>query len=95
MGGRSTISHDAADFLLVRLELGGNGESNTSRSHAITSALHDSSFLVIQTSMLSLELQQRALKAASQFMESSVSASSPYSDTVMRHPSNPKAYTML
>ena len=75
-GERSTISDDD-DFLLVRLELGGNGESTTSVSYAITSALHDIGFLVIQTSMLSLELHQRALKAVSQFMELSASASSP------------------
>ena len=79
--------HDPV-FPLVNLELQSNGNPTTATSNAVTSALRDSGFLLIQTPLLPLELQQRALKAASTFLESS-------SSSVVTHPSDPKVYAML
>ena len=55
---------------------------------AVTAALRDSGFLLVKTSLLPLELQQRALKSASQFLN-------PSRDMVVSHPSDPKIYAML
>lgn len=76
------------DFPLVDLELDANNHPTVATSKAVTSALHESGFLLIKTPILPLELQQRALKAASQYLESS-------SSSVVSHPSDPKVYAML
>jgi len=76
------------DFPLVDMELDGNRNPTAATSHAVTCALRDSGFLMIKTPLLSLELQKRALNAASQFLESS-------SSKVVTHPSDPKVYAML
>lgn len=78
----------STDFPLVNLELDGNSNPTEATSRAVTSALRDSGFLVVQTPLLPLELQRRALKAASKYLASS-------SLGVTRHPSDPKVYAML
>ncbi|KAL7532055.1 hypothetical protein ACHAXR_004405, partial [Thalassiosira sp. AJA248-18] len=77
------------DFPLVTIELDDANNPTAATSNAVTSALRDTGFLMIKTPLLPLELQQRALAAASQFLEST---SSPM---VVTHPSDPKVYAML
>ena len=57
--------------------------------HAVTSALRNSGFLMIKTPFLPLELQHRALKAASKILEFKSSS------MVVTHPKDPKVYAML
>jgi len=76
------------DFPLVELELGKNNNPALATSHAVTSALRDSGFLIIKTNLLPLKLQQRALSAALSFLDSS-------SEKVITHPVDPKKYAML
>jgi len=85
----STLSSiSGKDFPLVELELGKNNNPTLATSHAVTSALRDSGFLIIKTNLLPFVLQQRALSAASSFLDSS-------SEQVVTHPVDPKKYAML
>lgn len=88
MLGSNDIIEDTVntDFPLVNLEL--DSKCNPTLANAVTSALRDSGFLMIKTPLIPLELQKRALDAASQFLASS-------SSKVVSHPSDPKVYTML
>jgi len=85
----STSSADSGkDFPLVELEFDNNNNPTQVTCQAVTSALRDSGFLIIKTSLLSLQLQQRALSAASSFLDSSC-------EQVITHPQDPKRYAML
>lgn len=85
----STNNSANIDIPLVELKLDGNHNPTAATSHAVTSALRGSGFLLINTPILPLELQKRALNAASQFLGSSSSKK------VVTHPSDPKVYAML
>ena len=76
------------DFPLVTLEVDGSGNPTEATCRKVTAALRDSGFLLIQTHLLELDLQQEALKSASQFLESN-------SPAVVTHPSDPKVYAMF
>jgi len=84
----STSPSEGKDFPLVELELDNDNNPTLATSHAVTSALRDSGFLIIKTNLLPLELQQRALSAASSFLDSSA-------EQVVTHPQDPKIYAML
>jgi len=89
--GSKTVN-DTPHFPLVHLELEDDDRNHptSATAHQVTSALRDTGFLVIQTPILPLDLQRRALKSASRFL-----ASSSNSNVVTRHPSDPKTYAML
>ncbi|KAL3760488.1 hypothetical protein ACHAWU_007807 [Discostella pseudostelligera] len=86
------------DFPLVQLQFMDSNNNNRriptkSTSHAITSALRTSGFVLIQSpTLFPWELQQRALSAARQFLESEKAL---LSNKVVSHPSDPKVYAML
>jgi isopenicillin N synthase-like dioxygenase len=57
------------------------------RCDQVVPALRDSGFLVVKSSLLPLELQQKALAASARILESS--------PKTVTHPSDPKQYAML
>lgn len=76
------------NFPLVDLKLDALHKPTGATCIAVTSALRDSGFLMIKTPLLPQKLQQRALLAALQFLDSE-------SDLVETHPDDPKLYAML
>ncbi len=61
-------------------------------SHAVTSALRSSGFLLIKTDLLPLELQRRALRASRAYMTNRRFVEG---GRVLTHPNDPKAYAMI
>lgn len=86
----TTTVDNSPDFPLINLELDEQCNPTLATSNAVTSALHESGFLMVKTPLLPMDLQKRALKAASQFLQPSSS-----SNKVVTHPSDPKVYAML
>jgi len=83
------VHHGTDNFPLVELQLDKEENNPTAATcDAVTAALRDSGFLLVKTSLLPLELQQRALKSADKFLN-------PSRDKVVSHPSDPKIYAML
>jgi len=79
------------NFPLVNLILDSKeGQFNpaVATCNSVTSALKNSGFLMMKTSLLPLDLQKRALKAAAIFLQSGSAA-------VVNHPTDPKVYSML
>ena len=58
-------------------------------AHKVTNALRDSGFLIVTAPELTLDLQQKALQAASGLLETKPSS------VVVSHPTDPKKYSML
>mmetsp|Transcript_55770 Transcript_55770/g.118634 ORF Transcript_55770/g.118634 Transcript_55770/m.118634 type:complete len:620 (-) Transcript_55770:240-2099(-) len=87
-GDAASTATGSKNFPLVNLEADGDLNPTPATSRRVVSALRDSGFLLIKTPILPLDLQRRALKAASKFLGSSLKA-------VTRHPSDPKVYAML
>ncbi|KAL7545267.1 hypothetical protein ACHAWF_008615 [Thalassiosira exigua] len=76
-------------FPLIDLELDpSDGRPTPAASQSVVSALRESGFLLVRTSLLPPDLQRRALKAASRYLESP-------SSNVVTHPVDPKRYIML
>ncbi|KAL9178383.1 hypothetical protein ACHAXT_000030 [Thalassiosira profunda] len=76
------------DFPLLNLVLDDDGNPTLDTCREVTAALRDSGFLLIQTPLLDLNLQQEVLKSTAQFLESN-------SPAVVTHPSDPKVYAMF
>ena len=58
-------------------------------AHKVTNALRDSGFLIVTAPGLTLDLQRKALQAASRILEMKSSS------IVLSHPTDPKKYSML
>lgn len=77
-------------FPLVHLDTLPDGSIPTDEvAHTVTNALRESGFLIIKAPLLTLELQRRALRAASEILQMESSS------TVESHPTDPKIYAML
>ena len=77
-------------FPLVHLDTLPDGSIPTDEvAHTVTNALRESGFLIIKAPLLTLELQRRALRAASEILQMESSS------TIESHPTDPKIYAML
>jgi isopenicillin N synthase-like dioxygenase len=73
----------------VNLEVAPSGIPTHAVASAVTDALKNSGFLLVKSPELPLELQQKALRAASEILHTKSSS------TVITHPTDPKIYAML
>lgn len=90
----SNTNDNSNNFPRVRLDLDADGKPTPETSRAVTSALRDSGFLVVETPLLPPVLQRRALEAADAFLQSS-SSEEEEEAVVVTHPSDPKVYAMF
>ena len=75
-------------FPIVELQLDDTNNPTLATSNAVTSALCNSGFLIVKTSLLSLEMQHNALASTSQFFRMP-------SSSIISHPIDPKEYAMI
>jgi isopenicillin N synthase-like dioxygenase len=83
------ITNTNTNIPLVSIETSSENIPTNEVAYSVTNALRESGFLIITAPELTSELQQRAIRAASEILKSE----SP--STVVSHPSDPKIYAML
>jgi isopenicillin N synthase-like dioxygenase len=80
------------ESLIPLVKISANTDANPpskNASQSLVLALQNSGFLLVQSPLLTPDIQDRAIKAANKFLEAGKS------NTVVEHPSDPKKYAML